>query len=141
MYNVKKGNSFHWGHNQWNSRQNNDFMESYVNNFDADNLDKSLSLNSFEVVSWDFSKIWSNSSLRKVFDSYLDTKYNNNYDNTRIQVWFAKIWYQEKRGQLPNGFLKFLSKIYEKLNKDNEKFRDFLEVFVAYHKYFNPKSK
>ena len=113
------------------------FMKSYVDNFNVDDLSESLSLEAFKSVSWEFKDIKSNSSLRKVFDSYLDT----NYDNTRIQIWFAKIWYQEKRKLLPDGFLEFLSKVYDNLDKDNEKFKDFLEVFVAYHKYFNPKAK
>ena len=124
------------------------FMKPYVERFNADNLSESLSLEAFdkEDLYYEYfnkqkkhllEKIKSNSSLRKVFDSYLDT----NYDNTRIQIWFAKIWYQEKRKLLPDGFLEFLSKVYDNLDKDNEKFKDFLEVFVAYHKYFNPKAK
>jgi CRISPR/Cas system CSM-associated protein Csm2 small subunit len=33
-----------------------------------------------------------------------------------------------------------LREIYNKL-QDKDKFKQFLEVFVAYHKFFNPKSK
>lgn len=129
---------------QWNKRKQvwkiisiNLFMKSYIDCFDANNLAESLSLESFKKVSEDFKKIQSNSALRKVYDSYLDT----NYNNVKIQIWFARIWYQEKRQLLPNGFLKFLTEVYDKLERNNEKFKDFLEVFVAYHKYFNPKAK
>ena len=131
------------------------FMKPYVERFNADNLSESLSLEAFdkEDLYYEYfnkqkkhllEKIKSNSSLRKVFDSYLDIVNNNDNEelqNVKIQIWFAKIWYQEKRKLLPDGFLEFLSKVYDNLDKDNEKFKDFLEVFVAYHKYFNPKSK
>jgi CRISPR/Cas system CSM-associated protein Csm2 small subunit len=33
------------------------------------------------------------------------------------------------------------AKIPEKEGKKFENFRDFLEVFVAYHRYFNPDAK
>ena len=131
---------FHW----WNFNRDDSFMKSYVDNFD---FEKSLSLKSFESVSNDFRSISSNSWLRKIYDAYLDKVLNpNNNQKIEIDVWLAKIWYQEKRKLLPQGFLKFLDWIWEKIKaydteKQYENFKTFLEVFLSYHKYFNPSAK
>ena len=137
------------------------FMQSYADNFD---FEKSLSLESFSnsekdlcfKKTWDikkwFSCTWynaisSNSWLRKIYDSYLDKILDsNNNKKIALDIWFAKIWYQEKRELLPVWFLSFFEEIFRKVEKyDSEKkyenFKDFLEVFLAYHKYFNPSAK
>lgn len=133
--------------NGWNYRGNvqkpeEKFMESYVQNFD---FEKSLSLESFEEKQ-EFWKISSNTGLRKIYDAYLDkVKNESNNQNIQINVRFAKIGYQEKRKLLPQGFLKFLEWIWKKIpgneKEKYENFRIFLEVFLSYHKYFNPNAK
>lgn len=135
-----------WGFwwNRWNSNRNEPFMQSYVDNF---NFETSLSLNSFEEVKDEFKSISSNSWLRKIYDAYLDKVLNpNNNQKIEVDVWLAKIWYQEKRKLLPSGFLKFLDWIWTKIKaydeaKQYENFKTFLEVFLSYHKYFNPSAK
>ncbi|UFX83259.1 type III-A CRISPR-associated protein Csm2 [Candidatus Absconditicoccus praedator] len=124
-----------------NDKQETVFMKQYLDNFDASDLAKSFSLESFEALGESFKKIKSNSSLRKVYDTYLDIINGGGDKDTQIQIWFAKIAYQETRkdSSIPQGFVKFLKGIYNKIN-DKNKFKDFLEVFVAYHKYFNPKA-
>ena len=125
------------------------FLEQYANNFDANNFAKYLSLEEFErdynffIKNWKkqhlFENISSNSSLRKIYDSYLKILEKEDFEIEK-EIWFAKIAYQEKRKLLPNWFIKFLRTIYKKIN-DKNKFQKFLEVFVAYHKYFNPSAK
>ncbi|MBS8121730.1 type III-A CRISPR-associated protein Csm2 [Candidatus Vampirococcus lugosii] len=118
------------------------FMKNYLDNFDSNDLINSLSLERFESVSSSFEKLKSASSIRKIYDTYYDIIYgagDENQKNIKIQIWFAKVGYQETRKLLPEGFLRFLKGIYKELN-DKQKFKDFLEVFVAYHKYFNPKA-
>lgn len=121
------------------------FMESYVSNFD---FEKSLSFESFD---WEALKqIKSNSSLRKIYDSYLDIFNNGKIHEQKeiqIKILLAKIGYQEKRpnSKLAPWFFKFISSIYDKIpwkngtEEKHQNFRDFLEVFVAYHKYYKPK--
>lgn len=120
------------------------FMDSYVDNF---NFESSLSLDSFER-SWgieDLKGIKSNSWLRKVYDAYLNTVLNqNNNPQIEIDVWFAKIGYQESRNLFPTGFLRFLEGIWSKIKKSDqekkyENYKKFLEVFLSYHKYFTDK--
>ena len=128
---------------------NNGFMKSYVDSFDANNLEKSLSLEAFEPYKYDITwKYWikSNRALRKIYESYLSIlKWwwdDKNDKNVKIQIWFAKVWYQESRKQsnLPKGFLKFLKSIYWELMKNrkdyNDDFKSFLEVLISYHKLF-----
>lgn len=118
------------------------FMKNYLDNFDSNDLINSLSLERFESVSSSFEKLKSASSIRKIYDTYYDIIYwawDENQKNIKIQIWFAKVGYQETRKLLPEWFLRFLKWIYKELN-DKQKFKDFLEVFVAYHKYFNPKA-
>ncbi|MCR5411456.1 MAG: type III-A CRISPR-associated protein Csm2 [Patescibacteria group bacterium] len=85
--------------------------------------------------------------MRKIYDAYLDKVMNDaKNQNIEIDIWFAKIGYQESRKLLPMGFLNFLENIFHKVERyDSEKkyenFKDFLEVFLAYHKYFNPSAK
>ena len=123
---------------RWNPSPS--FMVGYLSSFSKDNFSESICLETFEKFKEDFEKINSSSSLRKIYDTYLDILSRDKDIDLQIQIWFAKIGYQEKRKILPEGFLSFLNQIYNKLSKDHEKFRDFLEVFVAYHKYFNPKA-
>lgn len=121
------------------------FMWKYVEHF---NFESSLSLDSFER-SWgieDLKGIKSNSGLRKVYDSYLNRVLNqNNNPQVEIDVWFAKIGYQESRRLFPAGFLRFLEGVWNKIRtyddaKKYENYQKFLEVFLSYHKYFNPNS-
>jgi CRISPR-associated protein, csm2 family len=77
--------------------------------------------------------------LRKVYDSY-NAIYQTKNSALQIDIWLAKIAYQEARKVLPEGFARFLNSIYEKVNKNPDQFKDFLEVFVAYHRFFNPKA-
>ncbi len=129
------------------------FLQNYVNNFDINNFSKNLELETFwsdymyvnDRRTWkkkhEFELIQSNSSLRKVFDTYLKIIDDNDEDfQIEKEIFFAKIWYQEKRKLFPNWFTKNLREIYKNIN-DKNRFKQFLEVFVAYHKYFNPYSK
>lgn len=122
----------------WQSRTPESFAVAYSENFDFQN---SLSLGAFK--NWGaeefFSLIGSTSALRKVYDSYLDI-YQKENATLHIDIWLAKIAYQESRKILPLWFAEFLNTIYQKVGKDGEKFKDFLEVFVAYHKFFNPRA-
>ena len=119
----------------------NNFWKSYLDYIESKTLAEKLSLESFEKMKQDFNNMNSNSALRKVFDSYLKIlKQGENFEVEK-EILFAKIAYQEKRNLFPNGFTKFLRKIYEDLQNDKNKFKQFLEVFVAYHKFFNPKAK
>jgi len=135
------------------------FLEQYAKNFNANDFAKSISLEEFWKYKDEFNKISSNSSLRKIFDSYLDIfeKYEWNDFEIEKEIWFARIAYQEQRWLLPvkkereyfdkiqrkkvkeiiedNSFTEFLREIYNKLN-NSEKFKQFLEVFIAYHKFF-----
>ena len=125
------------------NKHENNFMKTYLNEFDPNDLATSFSMEQFEKVQKDFREIKSNSSLRKVYDNYYDIiSWWDQNKEVQIQIWFAKIWYQEKRpnSSLPRWFMEFLKNIYNELN-DMNRFRDFLEVFVAYHKYFNPGAK
>lgn len=92
-----------------------------------------------------FESLNSTSSVRKIYDNYLTCyeKYKDSPESLKLQIeiWFAKVAYQESRKIFPQGFMRFLKKIYDKVNKDSQYFKDFLEVFVAYHKFFNPKAK
>ena len=94
----------------------------------------------------DLKGIKSNSGLRKVYDSYLNRVLNqNNNPQVEIDVWFAKIGYQESRKLFPAGFLRFLEGVWNKIRtyddtKKYENYQKFLEVFLSYHKYFNPNS-
>jgi len=121
------------------------FWNYYFRNFL--NLTSSLSLDFFENnLKNDLEKINSSSSLRNVFDTYLKIYEKEDFE-IEIEILFAKIAYQEKRKAqgrtiLPDWFARFLRKIYEeKLSKNKDDFKKFLEVFVAYHKYFNPNAK
>lgn len=132
------------------------YLQNYYNNFSKEKFAENLSLeifwNSdmyFQDNRWnkkhEFVKISSNSSLRNVFDSYL--KIFSNYENNKKDIFdidkeilFAKIAYQEQRKILTKWFTEFLRWIYKKID-DPKKFKQFLEVFVAYHKYFNPSAK
>ena len=140
-----------WWNRWWNFNRDDSFMKSYVDNFD---FETSLSLESFESVKDEFKKISSTSWLRKIYDAYLDKVLNpNNNQQIEIDIWFAKVGYQEKRKSqwkslLTEWFLNFLEWIWKKLrlyDKNNktpyENFKDFLEVFLSYHKYFNPSAK
>ncbi len=133
------------------------FLQKYVDNFSSENFAKSISLENFEIYKSDFKKINSNSSIRNIFDSYIKIfekwiQGNKNDFEIEKEIWFAKIWYQEQRWLLPankrnprkrieekNSFLEFLRAIYKKLNNP-KMFKQFLEVFVAYHKYFTWKN-
>jgi CRISPR/Cas system CSM-associated protein Csm2 small subunit len=81
--------------------------------------------------------------LRKVYDAYLEF-YDKDWQEYDLHktLWIAKIAYQEKRNQwgLPSGFSKFIEEV-DNLLGDKELFKKFLEMFVAYHKYFNPNAK
>ena len=120
------------------------FMDSYVDNF---NFESSLSLDCFEKfgASDEMKRISSNSWLRKVYDASLHTVLNqNNNPHIEIDVWFAKIGYQESRKLFPTGFLRFLEGIWSKIKKSDqekkyENYKKFLEVFLSYHKYFTDK--
>jgi hypothetical protein len=68
----------------------------------------------------------------------------NNNPQIEIDVWFAKIGYQESRKLFPTGFLRFLEGIWNKIKKSDqekkyENYKKFLEVFLSYHKYFTDK--
>ncbi len=147
-YNVKKQGYNNWfrNNNQWNFKPNHWFMKKYVDDFEPENLDKSLSLEAFESYKYDITwKFWikSNRALRKIYESYLSI-INSWWENkdVQIQIWFAKVGYQESRknSNLPKGFLRFLKWIYEKLKKSrndyNQDFKNFLEVLISYHKLF-----
>ena len=99
-----------------------------------------LSFESFNKIKEDLKQIRSNSALRKIYDTYLDLYDNPNYD-IKKQIWLARIAYQEKRktSPIPKWFSEFIRQVINKLDKEN--FKDFLEVFVAYHKYFNPNAQ
>lgn len=125
-----------------------EFMKDYTTNFNWwEWFAKSLSIDSFKQS--DYILITSNSALRKVYDNYLDIvnwPWDDSFKEIKIEIWFAKIAYQESRkvqwkSILPQWFMKFLRLIFEKLSKNQSKFKDFLEVFVSYHKYFNPQAK
>jgi len=122
------------------------FLQSYYNNFSKEKFAENLSLERFQSFSDEFNKITSSSSLRNVFDTYLKIYEKEDFE-IEIEILFAKIAYQEKRKAqgrtiLPDWFARFLRKIYEeKLSKNKDDFKKFLEVFVAYHKYFNPNAK
>ena len=122
------------------------FMEKLAKNINDENFAEMIDLKNFEQFKEDFKKIESNSALRKIYDSYLDIYDKPTYDVEK-QIWIARIAYQEKRGLLPtNGYNKRLKKYVEdsftefikELDKNlsKENFRKFLEVFVAYHKFF-----
>ena len=115
-----------------------EFAKSYLENF---NFQNSLTLQVFEKYDAKsfFWRLNSASALRKVYDSY-NTIYQTKNSALQIDIWLAKIAYQEARKVLPEGFARFLNSIYEKVNKNPHQFKDFLEVFVAYHKFFNPKA-
>ena len=119
------------------------FWNNYFKNFES--LAKSLSLDYFEInLKSDLNNINSGSSLRNVFDTYLKIYEKEDFE-IEIEILFAKIAYQEKRKSawktiLPEWFAKFLRKIYEeKLSRNKDDFKKFLEVFVAYHKYYTWK--
>ena len=116
------------------------FWNNYFKNFE--NLASSLSLEYFEnYIKSELLNINSGSSLRNVFDTYLKILEKSDFE-IEIEILFAKIAYQEKRTQkiLPEWFSKFLRKIFEeKLSRNKDDFKKFLEVFVAYHKYFTWK--
>lgn len=111
--------------------------------------ERSLSLEYFEQHNAQeiFNQISSSSSLRKIYDSYMDILQKEGEKNdidmsVQIDIWMAKVAYQGARNIVPSRLANFFNKIYTKnLNKDAKKFRDFLEVFVAYHKFFNQKAK
>lgn len=114
------------------------FAKRYAENF---NFQTSLALSVFESQGAEqfFAQINSVSALRKVYDSY-HAIYLSENAALQIDIRMAKIAYQEARKILPWWFAKFLETIYTKVNKDPLKFKDFLEVFVAYHKFFNPRA-
>ena len=124
------------------------FMEKILKQIEQwEKLEKILDLDNFENIYWkdkgwrkkhEFEKIKSASALRKVYDAYLDIYDKDNYKIEK-QIWIAKVAYQEKRKILPDGFTKFIKWVINKLSKED--FKKFLEVFVAYHKYFNPQAK
>ena len=114
------------------------FMEQIAENINNENFAKMIDLEEFENFKLDFKKIFSNSGLRKIYDVYLDIYDKPTYDVEK-QIWIARIAYQEKRKLLPLGFAEFIKELDKNLNKENLK--KFLEVFVAYHKYFNPNAK
>lgn len=123
---------------KWEERLS--FWNNYFKNFE--DLGNALSLNFFEInIKNELEKVNSGSSLRNVFDTYLKIYAKDDFD-IEIEILFAKISYQEKRTQkiLPEWFARFLRKIFEeKLSKNKDNFKKFLEVFVAYHKYFTWK--
>jgi len=121
------------------------FWNDYFKNFS--DLANSLSIDYFEKnIKMDLLKINSASSLRNVFETYLKIYVKDDFD-IEIEILFAKIAYQEKRKSqrwtiLPEWFSKFLRKIFEEnLSRNKDDFKRFLEVFVAYNKYFNPSAK
>lgn len=118
------------------------FWDDYLEEIDWKTLAQKLSIESFEKLKNDFNnnKMKSNSALRKVFDSYIKILKNEDFDVEK-EILFAKIWYQEQRDLFPKWFTRFLREIYINLWDNKNDFHKFLEVFVAYHKYFNPSAK
>jgi len=114
------------------------FMEQIAKNINDKNFAEIIDLEKFKEYENEFKKISSNSWLRKIYDAYLDIYDKSTYEVEK-QIWIARIAYQEKRKLLPWGFAEFIKKIDKNLTKENLK--KFLEVFVAYHKYFNPSAK
>lgn len=128
------------------------FMEEIAKNINDKNFAEMIDLEKFDKIGFykfnkrenkkefvsDFVKIKSNSWLRKIYDAYLDIYEKSNY-NVEKQIWIARIAYQEKRWLLPWWFTEFIKELNKNLSKEN--FKKFLEVFVAYHKYFNPNAK
>ena len=140
-------------------------MEKIAKNINNDNFAEMIDLERFKEV-WftikskngkekfisEFELIESNSGLRKIFDSYLEIYDKSDYEIEK-QIWIAKIAYQEKRWLLPTNkkykklnnkyvlasFTEFIKELDRNLNKEN--FKRFLEILVAYHKYFNPDAK
>ena len=114
------------------------FMEEIAKNINDKNFAEMIDLREFEKFKENFRKISSNSWLRKIYDAYLDIYEKSDY-NVEKQIWVARIAYQEKRKLLPWGFTEFIKELNKNLSKEN--FKKFLEVLVAYHKYFNPNAK
>lgn len=114
------------------------FMEEIAKNLNNENFAEMIDLEKFKKCEYDLKKISSNSWLRKIYDTYLDIYNKDNYDIEK-QIWIARIAYQEKRKLLPWGFAQFVKEIDKNLKKEN--FKKFMEVLVAYHKYFNPTAK
>lgn len=120
-------------------------MENYVKNFD---INVSLSMDSFEKYENKLKEIESNSQLRKIYDSYVNIQDTNKPDDEKkllVQILFAKTAYQESRKSqwktlIPSWFAKFLNQMFDKIN-NIDRYKQFLEVFVAYHRYFNPEKK
>lgn len=122
--------------------QKNGFMLGLLKDLDKW-LENALRLDNISKYAKEFEKINSSSALRKVYDAFLDFYDDENFEIQKT-IWIAKLAYQEKRKSqwkpiLPEWFAKFIDEVYKKL-WDKTKFKQFLEAFVAYHKYFNPKS-
>jgi CRISPR/Cas system CSM-associated protein Csm2 small subunit len=118
------------------------FWDNYLEEIEWKTLAEKLSIDCFEKLKVNFNdkNMKSNSALRKVFDSYLKILDKKEFDVEK-EILFAKIWYQEQRDLFPKGFTEFLREMYKNLWSDKKSFHKFLEVFVAYHKYFNPNAK
>lgn len=125
-----------------NNKNEETFWEKYLNNFT--DFKASLTLDYFEKNLKSELGNFSSSSLRNIYDTYLKISNLENEDfEIEFEILVAKIAYQENRkvswkNILPPWFMKFFRNIYsEKLKKDKNKFKQFLEVLVAYQKYFN----
>ena len=114
-------------------------MKDIVETINKDNFAEKIEMDYFiKEIEWFFKEV-TNSSLRKIYESYLivSEKPEEEYQIEK-QIWIARLSYQEKRKSmwktlLPAGLTKSLKQIEEKIWKNL--FKKFMEVFIAYHKY------
>lgn len=150
MYN-KYGNNNKFGNNNNNKHSSSQnkwswwfdrFMDWYLNEFDNSRFAEFISYKKIENYKSDLEKISSSSSLRKIYDNYVDIiEWDEKKIEIKVQVWLAKIWYQQSRNNssLPKWMMQFFEEMYSKINNPY-RFKEFLEVLVAYHKVLCPRS-